>query len=207
MAPAPAPTKAGGKKLLGLPLYVWLGAAAAGLLLGLYLRSRAKSAAANTSTAGGGTAVPVNLPTDQGNIATGAAGGGVAPASPGFDPATVAALLGGQFDDLTQLAAVGTEASVTNGANALSLASDAVNYLGAAVLNIPSSGGSGASVVGKVTQPAPAVLSPQKKVPVPAPVKVVAAAKPAKVAAPKPAPKAPAKPISGYSQKSTANLH
>lgn len=43
--------KKGGGKLMGLPTYVWIGAIAAGLLLGLYLRSKGSGSSSSTAAA------------------------------------------------------------------------------------------------------------------------------------------------------------
>lgn len=127
------------KKLMGLPAYVWLGAAVAGLFLGLYLRSRSSG----TSTANTGTAVPVETSTDTSSfpVAGVAAGGTLAPASPGLDPATVAALLGGD--------ASGGGTSSPTIADAVNNLAATISQGGLAATNIASSGGSGSSAAGK----------------------------------------------------------
>lgn len=157
------------KKLLGLPLPVWLGVAAAGLLLGIYLRRRS-----STSTAtGSSTSFPTSDPNAgtsaaSGDIGSALAGGGVAPTGSGYDPTTQNNLLAG----------IGT--SIDAETQAISGLADA---LGVFAYNIPSSAGGGSSVIGQdsshplitSTYPAPkpkAQPAAKAKAPAAAPAKV-----------------------------------
>lgn len=118
-------------KIMGLPLPVWLGVAAAGLLLGLYLRSRTR-----TSTAvGSGTSYPTSDPNAgyASDIGSAVSGGGVAPTPSGYDPATTNSLLAGLGSSIDQNTA--TEGNL-------------VDAIGSLIYNVPSSAGSGSSVTG-----------------------------------------------------------
>jgi hypothetical protein len=144
------------KKMMGLPAYVWVGAAVAGLLIGLYLRSRSGSSTTTvpTSTGGATTTVPTdNSTVDPGNLTGAVSGGGFAPPTQGLDPSTLSALLAGNASGDTP--ASGTpdlSAAVNNLANTL-----------AGGLNIASSAGAGSSAAGKTAAPQtpkPAVKPP-----------------------------------------------
>lgn len=139
------------KKVGGLPLYVWLGVAVVGFGVGLYLRRRG-------GTAGPQTAAPVGVPTDQGSLTNGAAGGGVAPGSNGFDPSVFQDWLSQQLQPLQNAAdwARGTiqqnEAGVAAATDQISQLQSEIDALvggGGPVANVGSSGGSGASGTGK----------------------------------------------------------
>jgi hypothetical protein len=67
--------KGGGKKLMGLPTYVWVGVVAAGLLLGLYLRSKGSSSSTAASPAVDTSSTPASL--DSGDPFAGLAGSSV----------------------------------------------------------------------------------------------------------------------------------
>lgn len=126
MAPSsPASPKGGGKKIMGLPVYVWVGALAAGLLLGLYLRSRGSSSG---STAAASPAVDTSsTPT---SIDSGLSGQSV-----GLNGST-ATVDNGMSDLLNSLAVQSqdTEALTAQLASLVSLP----------VAQVASSGGSGA---------------------------------------------------------------
>lgn len=131
---------------MGLPAYVWLGAAAVGLLVGLYLRSRGSS----TTTTNVGTAVPATTATDTGDFGNATAGGSIAPAGTGLDPGTVAALLGGDSS--------GGDSPLADSINNL-----AATILGGGVAapQIASSAGSGSSAVGKAASPPKSGTTPK----------------------------------------------
>jgi hypothetical protein len=119
----------GGKKIMGLPLPVWLGVAAAGLLLGIYLRRKGSS----TSS----TLLPAPTPVaDSGSITGGVSGGGVAPAAPGIDPSTLSELLAGN-------ASLGGSLDSNTAAQG-----SLIDAIGQLVYNIGSSAGSGSSAQG-----------------------------------------------------------
>lgn len=174
----------GGKKIMGLPVTVWLGVAAAGLLLGLWLRRRGSS----STDAGSQTSYPLSVPAPisqaPGSLDNAVAGGGLSPAtSTGVDPTV--------FNDL-----IGTETSM------IGKLGDMADAIGALAFNVGSSGGSGASGEGKVPdaapfassaplQPAPAPDNPDSPVKAPPPPPTPAKAKLPQVK--KPAPRPPAK--------------
>lgn len=157
------------KKVAGLPLYIWIGAAVGGLFLGLWLRSRSQAgtvagAAVPVATTGTGNVVPI----DTGSLTSALAGGGVAPASPGLDPALLSDLMSGFYSSTNTLASSGESAAVAAQANALTLAGDSQDRVLTLATNIASSAGAGSSSVGKgssqplVAKPAP--KPPTKKV-------------------------------------------
>ena len=155
------------KKIMGLPLPVWLGVAAAGLLLGIYLRHRGTQGSVGSQTAFPTSDPNAGLSTASGDIGSAISGGGVAPAGSGYDPSTEQALLQGLQGGIDQnTAAVG----------------NLVDAIGALLYNVPSSAGSGSSAVGSSTSPNPG--GPM----------ILASSTPTKAkAVPKPATKAPAK--------------
>lgn len=153
----------GGKKIMGLPLAVWLGVAAGGLLLGIYLRRKGGS---QSTAIGAATSFPLSDPNAglSSSLDSGIAGGGISPASgAGVDPSV--------FSDLI----------VNEGAVAAQLGSltDAIGQL---VYNVPSSGGAGASGSGKdpylTTTESSAPAAPAVQPPTPKPLPKVVARRP-----------------------------
>lgn len=124
------------KKLMGLPLPVWLGVAAAGLLLGLYLRHRSSQGTIASATAAPLSDPNAGLGSSTGDIGSAVSGGGVAPPSSGFDPTTMDNLLQGIASGFAQQS---------------SSEQNLVDAIGSLVYSIPSSGGSGASAPGSDT--------------------------------------------------------
>lgn len=127
---------------LGLPMKVWIGVAAAGLVLGLWLRHRSSS----SGTAASATSIPVNLPatvtSPQGSIDNGVAGGGLpGPTVNTYDPSTTNDLLAGLA------ASTGAEQVLTEQTQGLT------DAIGSLVFSMGSSAGSGSSVVGTGTHP------------------------------------------------------
>lgn len=160
----------GGKKIMGLPLYVWLGVAAGGLLLGIYLRRKGSS----SGTGAAATSYPISLPpsvsSDPGSIDNGVAGGGLPkPSVNTYDPSTVNDLLAGlSYHD-------GTTAALTEQTRGLT------DAIGSLVFSMGSSGGSGASAAGNGnTSPVTNTPTKPKSQPKP-PTKKPAAAKPTAV--------------------------
>lgn len=157
------------KKLMGLPVPVWIGVAVGGLLLGLYLRHRASSSSGGTdqTSAPPLSTSPSGGTGDSGSITGGVAGGGVAPASPGIDPATVQNLLSGYANVIT-----GEQQQEQN----------LTDLVGALIYQIGSSGGSGASGGnGGGGSPSPTTSPPPVTKPQPTPKVKVPAAAPAKL--------------------------
>lgn len=151
----------GGKKFMGLPVVVWLGVAAAGLLLGIYLRSRGGGGSSEPTSGW----QPITLPgfPEQGSITDAVAGGGVAPAGAGLDPAIMNDLFTGQAE---QGQAITTLTTHVDGL---------VDSIGSLVYAIPSSGGSGASATGNAPAQKPPPIktatkpAPKKPLPKPKP--------------------------------------
>ena len=128
---------------MGLPVYVWLGVAAAGLLLGIYLRRSGSGSSEPTSGM-----IPITLPgLDPGASLTDAiAGGGVGGSGWGTDPAITNDLLSGQAEQGQALTTLTTHVD------------GLIDSIGSLVYSVPSSGGSGASATGNA--PAPTQSSP-----------------------------------------------
>lgn len=142
----------GGKKIMGLPVVVWMGVAAAGLLLGIYLRRKGSSSGTVASTTSYPLSTTVPGTTDLSGLTGAVAGGGLAQGSTvsAIDPQTLNDLLSGQAS------VTGAEQVLTEQTQGLT------DAIGSLVFSMPSSGGSGASAAGQKTSPLSTSTKPVK---------------------------------------------
>lgn len=155
------------RKLGGLPLYVWAGVLAGGLLLGLYLRSRSSSSSdgaygSDGSSGGGGFAgYPV------GDFGSNAGGGGVSPDYGAGVPSDFAAALTsgllGQSELLGGIATNATDGALTLADRDADRAHELTSQMAGLIVNVPSSSAGAApqpAAVRTATGPKPAPKKP-----------------------------------------------
>lgn len=128
------------RKLGGLPLYVWAGVLAGGLLLGLYLRSRSSSSSSGSDGVSGGGGVGGYPVADLGSSV---AGGGVSPdygagVPSDFGAALLSGLLG-QSDTLGGLATNATDSALTLADRDADRAHELTSQMAGLIVNVPSS--------------------------------------------------------------------